>query len=87
MSDNKKYYYLKLKDNFYDSDALILLESMDNGYLYSNILIKLYLKSLKDDGKLTFKEHIPYNAKMIATVTRHNIDVVEKSLTYTIIVI
>ena len=52
MSDNKKYYYLKLKDDFFDSDSLIVLESMQDGYLYSNILLKLYLRSLKNKGRL-----------------------------------
>ena len=47
MADNNKYYYLKLKDNFFDSDTMIILESMPDGYLYSNILLKLYLRSLK----------------------------------------
>lgn len=47
MSDNKKYYYLRVKENFYDSDEMIILESMPDGFLYSNILIKLYLRSLK----------------------------------------
>lgn len=28
MADNKKYYYLKLKENFFDSDSMVLLESM-----------------------------------------------------------
>ena len=41
MSDNKKYYWLKLKENFFDTDAMILLENIENGYLYSNILLKL----------------------------------------------
>ena len=80
MSDNKKYYYLKIKENFYDTEDIKLLQSMDNGYLYSDILMKLYLKSLKNDGKLMFKDHIPYNAKMIATITSHNVDVVKKSI-------
>ena len=72
MSDNRKYYYLKLKDNFFDSEELIILESMDNGYVYSNILLKLYLKSLKNDGKLLFNNRIPYNPNLIAKVIRHN---------------
>ena len=38
MSDNKKYYYLKLKDNFFDSDEIKILEQMKNGYKYSNKL-------------------------------------------------
>lgn len=78
--ENKKYYYLKLKEDFFDSEDMKILESMENGYLYSNILLKMYLKSLKNNGELIFKEFIPYNPKMLATITGHNIDVVEKAL-------
>ena len=56
MSDNKKYYYLKLKENFYDSEEMIILQNMPDGYLYSDILLKLYLRSLKNEGKLIFKD-------------------------------
>lgn len=80
MADNKKYYYLKLKENFFDSDELILLESQKDGYLYSNILLKLYLRSLKNDGKLMFNDRIPYNAEILSTIVRHNVAVVEKAL-------
>ena len=52
MADNRKYYYLKLKENFFDSDSIVLLEDMKDGILYSNILLKLYLKSLKNGGRL-----------------------------------
>ena len=31
MSDNRKYYYLKLKENYFDEDAIVLLESMQDG--------------------------------------------------------
>ena len=56
---NRKYYYLKLKENFFDSDSIVLLEDMKDGILYSNILLKLYLKSLKNGGRLQLDEHIP----------------------------
>ena len=80
MSDNKKYYYLKLKENFFDSDSMVLLESMQDGILYSNILMKMYLKSLSNNGYLVLNNAIPYNAQMIATVTRHQVGTVEKAL-------
>ena len=80
MSDNKKYYYLRLKDNFFDSDELKILESMKDGYLYSNILLKLYLRSLKNDGKLVVNDRIPYNAEMLASVTGHQIGTVKLAL-------
>ena len=76
MSDNRKYYYLKLKENYFDEDAIVLLESMQDGILYSNILLKLYLKSLKNGGKLQLDENIPYTAQMIATITRQQVGTV-----------
>nr|DAD91793.1 MAG TPA: DnaD like replication protein [Siphoviridae sp. ctfZQ2] len=80
MSDNKKYYYLKLRDNFFDNDDVAILESMPDGILYSNILLKLYLRSLKNNGKLMFNDRIPYNAQMLSTVTRQPVAVVEKAV-------
>ncbi|HEL2221736.1 phage replisome organizer N-terminal domain-containing protein [Streptococcus suis] len=80
MADNKKYYYLKLKDNFFESDEAIILESMPDGYIYSNILLKLYLRSLKNNGLLMFNDLIPYNAQMLATITRHHVGVIEKAM-------
>lgn len=80
MADNKKYYYLRLKDNFFDSDELKILESMKDGYLYSNILLKLYLRSLKNDGKLVVNDRIPYNTEMLASVTGHQIGTVKQAL-------
>lgn len=80
MADNKRYYYLKLKENFFDSDEIKVLESLPNGIYYSNLLIKLYLKSLKFDGALKFNEFIPYDENMIATITNLNVDVVRTGL-------
>ena len=80
MADNKIYYYMRVKENFYESEEMKILQSMDNGYLYSDILMKLYLKSLKNEGRLMFKDSIPYNANMIATITGHNVVIVEKAL-------
>ena len=80
MSDNRKYYYLKLKENYFDDDSIVLLESMQDGVLYSNILLKLYLKSLKHGGRLQLDEDIPYRAQMIVTITRQKIGTVERAL-------
>lgn len=80
QKDGGKYFYLMLKENFYDSDDMILLEGMENGYKYSNILLKLYLKSLKDKGKLMYKDRIPYNVEMLAKITRHDIDTVRQAI-------
>ncbi len=82
MADNRKYYYLKLKESYFDErlPSCCWKSMQDGDYLYSNILLKLYLKSLKNGGKLQLDEHIPYTAQMIATLTRHQIGTVERAL-------
>ena len=78
--DNKKYYWLKLKSDFFDTEDLILLEAMQDGVIYSNILLKLYLKSIQNNGKLFYKNRIPYNSTMLAQLVRHPVGVVEKAM-------
>lgn len=80
MADNKKYYYLKLKEGFFDSDDMKLLQSMKDGYLYSDILLKLYLRSLRQEGRLMYRDMIPYTPDMIAAVTNHQVGTVEKAI-------
>lgn len=81
MADNKQYYYMRLKDNFFDSDNIKLLESVPNdGYKFTNILLKMYLKSLKNNGSLMFNGRIPFNTEMLSVVTGHSIGDVVRSL-------
>lgn len=75
-----KYYYLRLKENFFDSEEIQLLETGENGLEYSSFLLKLYCKSLKQEGRLTLNELVPYDAEMLATVTRCSVEFVEKAL-------
>ena len=56
MSDNRKYYYLKLKENYFDDDSIVLLESMQDGVLYSN---KMCIRdSLCIDGGYTLAHDV-----------------------------
>lgn len=80
MSDNKKYYYLKLKEGFFESDEMKILQSMPDGYLYSDILLKLYLRSLRNGGRLMYKDVIPYTSSILATLTGHQVGSVEKAV-------
>lgn len=80
MSENKKYFYMKVKDDFYDSNEIIALESLPDGVLYSNILMKMYLKSLKQEGKLMINEFIPMDSNTLAQIVRQPQAVVEKAI-------
>lgn len=75
MSENKKYYYLKFKENYFEQDHIKVIEAMKNGYEYSLIILKLYLKSLKYNGQLMINERIPYDKnkiEILAGVLGHN---------------
>lgn len=80
MADNKTYYYLKLKEGFFDSEDMKLLQGMKDGYVYSDILLKLYLRSLRQEGRLMYRDIIPYTPDMIATITNHQVGTVEKAI-------
>lgn len=80
MADNKKYYYLKLKEGFFDSEDMKLLQGMKDGYVYSDILLKLYLQSLRQEGRLMYRGIVPYTPDMIATITHHQVGTVEKAM-------
>ena len=83
MSDNKKYYYLKLKDNFFEQDSIRILESQENGYIHSLIILKLYLKACKYDGWLKMTETIPYSPDDVDTLAKvigHDVDHVKVAI-------
>ncbi|MCT7536975.1 phage replisome organizer N-terminal domain-containing protein [Aliarcobacter butzleri] len=77
MSEKKKYYWLKLKDDFFDKDEVRIIEGQQNGKDYIIFYMKLLLKSVKTEGELFFKETIPYSPQMLSTITNTNIDTVK----------
>ncbi len=80
MADNKKYYYLKLADNFFDRQEIVFIEDMKDGDKYIVVLLKLYLLSLKDNGRLSFKKLVPYDTKMLATITKKSEKFIKKAI-------
>lgn len=80
MDENKRYYYLKLKENFCYSETMVILESIQDGLLYSNLLLKMYLMSLKNNGILMMTDHLSHTPQTIATYTRHQIGTAERAL-------
>lgn len=80
MTENRRYYYLKVKESFYHSETMVVLESMQDGLIYSNLLMKMYLMSLKNNGVLMLNDRKPHTPQTIATYTRHQIGTVERAL-------
>jgi len=80
MADTKKYYWLKLKRDFFKRHDIKIIESMENGKDYVLFYLKLLLESVDHDGTLRFSETIPYNDSMLATITDTNIDTVRSAV-------
>ena len=76
MASVKKYYWLKLNVNFFDKEEIKLIEGMQNGKDYIIFYMKLLLKSANTDGKLMFRDVIPYTVEMLSSVTNTNPDTV-----------
>lgn len=76
---DKKYYWLKLKEDFFEEDTLAWLEEQTNGKEYCLFYLKLCLKSLKTNGILirnVGRILIPYDVKKLGEITKTNIDTV-----------
>jgi predicted phage replisome organizer len=77
MSDNKKYYYLKLKENFFDREEIKVIKGMDKGDTYVCIMLEMYLRSLKREGRLMMTDTIPFNLQTLASVLSRDVDEVK----------
>lgn len=54
MGENKRYYWLKLKKDFFDSKEMKKLRKLAGGDTFTIIYLKMQLLSLADEGKLYF---------------------------------
>ena len=79
MADGK-YYWLKLKRDFFKRHDIQIIEDMPNGKEYILFYLKLLCESVDHNGELRFSEQIPYNENMLATITRTNVDIVRSAI-------
>lgn len=85
MSDKqkKRYYWLKLKENFFEEDTIEWLEEQPNGKEYCLFYLKLCLKSLKTEGLLVRNVGnlmIPYDPESLAKLTNSKLDTVKVAM-------
>lgn len=75
-----RYYWLKLKRDFFKRHDIRIVEEMPNGKEYILFYLKLLCESVDHEGYLRFSQTIPYSAEMLATITNTNIDVVKSAV-------
>lgn len=74
-----RFYWLKLKEDFFEDDAIEWLEEQKNGKEYALFYLKLCLKSLKSNGTLIRRVGtmlVPYDTEKLAEITRSDFDTV-----------
>lgn len=76
----EKYYWLKLKKDFFKRHDIKIIESMPNGKDYILFYLKLLCESVDHEGNLRFSDQIPYNEEMLSVITNTNIDIVRSAI-------
>lgn len=79
MTD-KKFYWLKLKKDFFKRNDMKIVENGPNGKDYLLFYLKLLLESVEHNGSLRLSDTIPYNESMLATITNTNVDIVRGAM-------
>ena len=77
--DATKFYWLQLKEDFFDEDAIDWLEEQPNGKEYSLFYLKICLKSLRTNGVLIRRVGnmlVPYDHVKLGELTKTNPDTV-----------
>lgn len=77
--DKTKKYWLQLKEDWFEEDAIKWLEEQKKGKEYSLFYMKLMCKSIKTNGILirqVGKLLIPYNPEALSDLTKTDIDTV-----------
>ena len=82
VSSGKRYFWLKLKEDFFSSKRIKKLRNMAGGDTYLIIYLKLQLKAMKQDGIIKF-DHLEQNiADELALDLDENADDVAATLIY-----
>ena len=79
-NDNKRYYWLKLKKDFFQQHQIKVLKALPNGRLYALIYLELLAESCSHDGELRFSKMMPYDTVTLAAVIDEDKDNLEKAI-------
>lgn len=80
MAESKKYYWLKLKKDFFQQHQIKVLKSLPNGRLYALIYLELMCEATSHEGELRYSELMPYDVTTLASVIDEDKDNLEKAI-------
>lgn len=73
-NDSKRYYWLKLKKDFFQQHQIKVLKAMPNGRLYALIYLELLAESTSHNGELRYSQMLPYDLNTLASVIDEDVD-------------
>lgn len=77
----RKYFYMRLKDDFFRSQNMIYLQTMKNGYELTVLLLKLYLLSVSDNGRIAFTDVPGANRfSLLSRMTGHTVKFIKEAI-------
>ena len=79
-NDKKRYYWLKLKKDFFQQHQIKVLKALPNGRLYALIYLELMAESTSHDGELRYSKLMPYDVVTLASVIDEDKDNLEKAI-------
>ena len=72
MAKAKRYYWVKLKEDFFQDEVISWIEEQEKGIYYTNFYLKLCLKAMNSEGLLIRRIGdmlIPYDVKNLSKIT------------------
>lgn len=79
-NDSKRFYWLKLKKDFFQQHQIKVLKSLPNGRLYALIYLELLTESTSHNGELRYSALMPYDIVTLSSVIDEDKDNVEKAI-------
>ena len=80
MAESKKYFWLRLKRDFFKRHDVQIIEGVPNGKEIILFYMKLMCESVDHEGKLRFSDEIPYTKEMLARITNTDSGIVDEAI-------
>ena len=82
LKENKRYYWLQLKEDFFTSKEMKLLRRLPGGNEHTIIYLKIMLASLQDSGKIYFENLGHDLAEEISLLIDEDVEAVRMTLLF-----
>ena len=80
MDEEKKYFWLRLRKDFFKRHDVRILEAMPNGKEYVMFYLKMLAESIDHEGALRFSDSTPYSTEMLATIANTSPEIAEEAI-------